>query len=185
MGRIGGRVADLMAPWRMRMIGCDPYVDDSIYVHHNVKKVDLETLLRESDIVTIHCNLTKETRKLIGAAQIALMKKTAVLCNQARGPIVDVEALADALKNGVIRAAALDVLPDEPPRKDHPILGLGDKVLLSPHMISNNVGTGLTVAVPWVEKAILDVLQGKVPKHVVNPEALPTWEAKYGGRSLL
>lgn len=185
LGRIGGRVADLMAPWRMRMIGFDPYVDESIHVHHNVKKVDFETVLRESDIITLHCNLTRETRGLIGAAQLKLMKKTAILCNQARGPIVDVEALAEALQNEQIAAAALDVLPEEPPKKDHPLLGLGDKVLLSPHMISNNLGTGLQMAVPWVEQAIIDVLHGKVPRHVVNPDALPTWEAKYGGRSLL
>lgn len=185
LGRIGGRVADLMAPWRMRMIACDPYADDSVFVHHNARKVDLETLLRESDIVTIHCNLTKETRNLIGAKELGLMKKTAILCNQARGPIVDVNALAEALQQDRIAAAALDVLPDEPPKPDHPILKLGDKVLLSPHMISNNQGTGLQMAVPWVEQAILDVLQGKVPKYVVNPEALPTWQAKYGGKSLL
>jgi D-3-phosphoglycerate dehydrogenase len=185
LGRIGGRVADLLDPWRMRMIGCDPYVDDSLFVHHNVKRVDLETLLAESDIVTLHCNLTAETRNLIGAKQLALMKKTAILCNHARGPIVDVDALASALESDTIAAAALDVLPEEPPAKDHPILALGDKVLLSPHMISNNVGTGLTVAVPWVEKAILDALQGQVPRHVVNPEALPAWTAKYGGKSLL
>jgi phosphoglycerate dehydrogenase-like enzyme len=122
---------------------------------------------------------------LIGAPQLALMKRTAILCNAARGPIVDVDALADALSSGRLAAAALDVLPEEPPAKNHPILGLGDKVLLSPHMISNNVGTGLNVAVPWVEKAIMDALQGRVPKHVVNPEALPLWQKRFGGKSLL
>ena len=62
---------------------------------------------------------------------------------------------------------------------------LGDKVLLSPHMVSNNVGTGLAVAAPWVEQAIYDVLQGKIPKHVVNPEIVPAWLARFGSKNLL
>jgi phosphoglycerate dehydrogenase-like enzyme len=185
LGRIGGRVADLFAPWRMRMIGYDPYVDESLFVHHNVKKVGLEQLLRESDIVTVHCNLTGETRGLIGAKELALMRPTAILCNHARGPIVDTDALADALADEKLLGAALDVLPEEPPPADTRLLKLGDKVLLSPHMVSNNVGTGLGIALPWVEKAILDVLKGQVPKHVVNPEALPLWQQRFGGKALL
>ena len=185
LGRIGGRVADLFAPWRMKMIGFDPYVDESLFVHHNVKKASLETVLRESDIVTVHCNLTHETRGLIGAKELALMKPTAILCNHARGPIVDTDALAEALERERLMAAALDVLPEEPPPAGTRLLGLGDRVLLSPHMVSNNVGTGLGIALPWVEKAILDVLRGEVPKHVVNPEALPLWQQRFGGKSLL
>ena len=185
LGRIGSRVADLFGPWRARMIGCDPYIDDSVFVHHNVKRVSLETVLRESDIVTIHCNLTTETRGMIGAAQLALMKKTALLCNHARGAIVDTAALTEALVNERIAAAVLDVLAEEPPAAGTPLLGLGDKVLLSPHMVSNNVGCGLNVAVPWVEKALMDVLQGVVPKHVVNPAAVPRWLERFGGKALI
>ena len=77
------------------------------------------------------------------------MKPAAVLINSARGPIVDTDALFDALQSDRLAAAALDVLPEEPPDPQTPLLGLGDKVLLSPHMISNNVGTGLQMAVPW------------------------------------
>jgi D-3-phosphoglycerate dehydrogenase / 2-oxoglutarate reductase len=185
MGRIGGRVADLLAPWRVKMLGCDPYVDDSIYVHHNVQRVDLETLLRESDIVTVHCNLTKETHKLIGAKQLALMKKTAIIANHARGNIIDIDALADALDEDRIAGAILDVLPEEPPPADLRFLKMGDKVILSPHMVSNNVGTGLNIAAPWVEKAIYDALSGKIPKHVVNPEVVDRWLKRFGGKSLL
>ena len=115
LGRIGGRVADLLAPWRVKLIGCDPYIDDSLFVHHNVQRVDLDTLMKQSDIVTVHCNLTRETHKLIGAKQIGMMKKTALLANHARGNIVDVEALADALEADRIAGAILDVLPEEPP----------------------------------------------------------------------
>jgi D-3-phosphoglycerate dehydrogenase / 2-oxoglutarate reductase len=185
LGRIGGRVADLLAPWRMRLIGYDPYADDSLFVHHNVHRVDLDTLLKQSDVVTIHCNLTKETHKLIGASQLALMKKTALLANHARGNIVDIDALADALDADRIAAAILDVLPEEPPPADLRFLKMGDKVLLSPHMVSNNVGSGLAIAAPWVEQAIYDALSGKIPKHVVNPEIIPRWLERFGGKDLL
>ena len=185
LGRIGSRLADLLAPWRLNLIAFDPYVAESVYVHHNVKAVDMETLLRTSDVVTLHCNLTAETQGLIGADQLALMKPTAVLLNAARGPIVDIDALFGALDRDRLAGAALDVLPDEPPDPQTPLLGLGDKVLLSPHMIAHNKGTGLQIAVPWVEKAVMDVLRGKIPKHIVNQEALPDWRARFEGKNLL
>lgn len=185
LGRIGSRLSDLLAPWRVRIIAYDPYAPDSKYVHHNVKPVDMETLLRESDVVTIHCNLTKETNQLIGEKELALMKPSAVLINAARGPIVDVDALFDALDQDRIAGAALDVLPEEPPDPQTPILGLGDKVLLSPHMITANHGTGLQIAVPWVERAIYAALRGEVPKHVTNEDALPKWRARFEGMSLI
>lgn len=185
LGRIGSRLADLLAPWRLTVIAYDPYVAESVYVHHNVKAVDMETLLRTSDVVTVHCNLTKETRGLIGADQLALMKPNAVLLNAARGPIVDIDALFDALDQDRLAGAALDVLPEEPPDPQTPLLGLGDKILLSPHMISHNKGTGLQIAVPWVEQAVMDVLRGKIPKHIVNQDALPVWRARFEGKSLL
>jgi phosphoglycerate dehydrogenase-like enzyme len=185
LGRIGSRLADLFGPWRMRILAYDPYVDESKFVHHNATPVDLDTLLRESDIVTIHTNLTKETTKLIGAKELGKMKKSAILVNAARGPIVDVDALFDALDKDQIAGAALDVLPDEPPDPQLPLLGLGDKVLLSPHMIANTHGGGLKEAIPWVTTAVLDVLKGEVPRHVVNPEILPQWQARFGGKSLI
>ncbi|MDH7796594.1 MULTISPECIES: NAD(P)-dependent oxidoreductase [unclassified Beijerinckia] len=185
LGRIGSRVADLFAPWRVRLMAYDPYVDESQFVLHNARSVDLETLLKECDVVTVHCNLTRETTKLMNAERIAQMKPSAILVNAARGPIVDVDALFDALEKKQLAGAALDVLPDEPPNPQTPILGLGDNVLLSPHMIANNVGTGLQHAVGWVEKAVFDVLRGEVPRHVVNAEVLPMWWQRFGGKSLI
>ena len=185
LGRIGSRVADLFAPWRFRIIACDPYVDESKFVLHNASPVDLDTVLKTSDVVTIHCNLTKETRNLIGVRELALMKSTAVLVNAARGPIVDIDALFDALDRKQIASAALDVLPDEPPDPQTPILGLDDRVMLSPHMISNNVGSGLKASVPWVEQAIYDAANGEAPRHIVNPEALPRWRERFGGKKLI
>ena len=185
LGRIGSRLADLFQPWRVRILAYDPYVDESKFVHHNATPVDMDTLLRESDVVTIHTNLTKETNKLIGAAELGKMKKSAILVNAARGPIVDVDALFDALDKDQIAGAALDVLPDEPPDPQLPILGLGDKVLLSPHMIANTIGGGLKEAIPWVTQAVLDALKGQVPRHVVNEDALPAWRKRFEGKSLI
>jgi len=185
LGRIGSRLCDLLAPWRVRLIACDPYVDESAFVLANAQKVDLETLLREADIVTCHCNLTRETTGLIDAGALALMKPTAILINAARGPVVDIDALFEALEAGRIAGAALDVLPEEPPDPQTPLLGLGDKVLLSPHMVTHNIGTGLQMAVPWVEQAVLDALRGEAPRHVANAEAIPAWRDRFGGKSLL
>ena len=182
---IGGRLADLFQPWRIKILAYDPYVDESKFVHHNATPVDMETLLRESDVVTTHCNLTKETTNLIGAKELDQMKSSAILVNAARGPIVDVDALFDALDKDQITGAALDVLPEEPPNPQSPILGLGDKVLLSPHMVTANHGTGLGHAIPWVEDVVYAILKGEVPEHVVNEDALPKWLDRFGGKSLI
>ena len=185
LGRIGSRVADLLAPWRVRLLGHDPYAEDARFATHNVRRTPLDTLLTEADVVTIHCNLTPETEGLIGARELALMKPGAVLVNTARGAIVDIDALFDALQSDRLAAAALDVLPQEPPDPQTPLLGLGDKVLLSPHMVSNNLGTGLQMAVPWVEKAIFAAVRGEIPENVVNPDAIPLWRRRFAGNSLI
>ncbi len=185
LGRIGGRVADLLAPWRVRLIGCDPYVDESKFAHHNVAAVDLETLLTESDVVSIHCDLTAETRHLIAAAQFSCMKPTAILLNAARGPIVDGDALFDALDGDVIAGAALDVFEIEPVPAQSPLLGLGDKILVSPHNISATKGGSLGPAIPWATGAALTALRGDVPRHVVNGDAVAKWRERFGGISLI
>ena len=185
LGRIGSRVADLLAPWRVRMMAADPYADEARFASRDVRRAELDTLLAECDVVSVHCNLTPETRGLIGARELALMKPGAVLINTARGPIVDIDALFDALSEDRLAGAALDVLPEEPPKPQTPLLGLGDKVLLSPHMVSNNVGTGLQMAVPWVERAIFAALRGAVPENVVNPDAIPLWRRRFAGDSLI
>ena len=185
LGRIGSRVADLFAPWRMNIIAHDPYIDESKFVHHNATPVDIETLFRESDVLTIHTNLTKETMDMVNADLIGLMKPNALLINAARGRIVDIDALFDALDKDRLGGAALDVLPDEPPDPQSPILGLGDKVMLSPHMIAFNEGTGLRMAVPWVTENILMALRGELPNHICNEEAIPKWRERFEGRSLI
>jgi phosphoglycerate dehydrogenase-like enzyme len=136
-------------------------------------------------VVSIHCNLTEETRGLVGAEQLALMKESAVLINTARGPIVDGDALYEALSKDRIKAAALDVLPMEPPDPQTPLLSLGDKVLLSPHMVAGNAGTGLELAIPVVNENIMAVLRGEVPKFVANRDAIPAWLKRFGGKRLI
>ena len=185
LGRIGTRLADLLAPWRVRILACDPYVDDWKFIQHGVEQVDLETLLKTSDVVTIHCNLTEETDGLIGVDQLRMMKPNAILMNAARGPIVDVDALVEALKQDRIAGAALDVLPEEPPDPKHPLFGLGDKVLFSPHMITSTHKGDLEPAIPWVTNAVIEAMKGNVPEHVYNVEAIPAWKEKFGGKSLI
>ena len=185
LGRIGSRIADLLAPWRVQLIACDPYIDESKFAHHNVLAVDLQTLLKESDVVTIHCNLTQETRHLISEAQFSLMKPSAIIVNAARGPIVDGDALFDALDKDVIAGAAIDVFEIEPVPTQSPLLGLGEKILVSPHNISATKGGGLGPAIPWATRASLTALRGEVPRHVGNEGALPKWRDRFGENSLI
>ncbi len=185
LGRIGSRLADLLAPWRVRLIAHDPYVDLARFVHHNVEKVDLDTLLATSDVVTLHVTLTPETRPLIGAEHFARMKPTALFINTARGACVNESDLFDALDKGVIAGAAMDVFEDEPLDPQSPILGLGDRVLLSAHMISSNSGSGLGPGIEWGTRSVLAALAGEVPDNVFNKEVIRRWRERFGGSNIL
>ena len=185
LGRIGSRVADLLGPWRVRVLACDPYVDDSKFIHHNARPVDLRTLLRESDVVSLHCDLRAETRGLIGANELALMKPSAILINTARGALLDLEALCGALDAGKLAGAALDVLPEEPPPDDARVRAMGDNVILCPHMVSANGGGTLNAAIPWATEATWTALRGDVPRHVYNEDAIVKWKERFGGRPLI
>jgi phosphoglycerate dehydrogenase-like enzyme len=184
-GRIGSRVADLLAAWRVRLLACDPYIDEANFVEHGVEQVDLGTLLTEADVVTLHCNLTAETRNLISRERLTLMKSTALLINTARGPVIDVDALCDALAAEAIAGAALDVLPQEPPDLEARIRSMSDKVLLSPHMVSANSPGTLEPAIPWATEATVAALRGVVPDHVCNVDAIPRWLERFGNISLV
>jgi D-3-phosphoglycerate dehydrogenase / 2-oxoglutarate reductase len=185
LGRAGTRVAELLAPWRVRVLAADPYVESTKFARLGVERTDLDALLRESDVVTLHCNLTAETRGLVGRRGLALMKRGAILINTARGRVVDLDALCDALAAGALGGAALDVLPEEPPARGARILGMGDRVLLSPHMIAANQGGTLGAAIPWATAATLAALRGELPDNVYNAEAVAKWRSRFGGKSLL
>jgi len=185
LGRIGSRIATLMRSWQARIIACDPYIPEPRFAEHGVERVDLPTLLKEADVVSLHVVLNRETRHLIGANQLAMMKPNAILINTSRGPCVDEAALIESLQRGRIAGAALDVFEDEPLALESPLRALGDKVLLSPHMVTSNIGSGLKPGVLWAMKSVQHALRGEVPDNVYNTEVIPDWLKRFGGRSVL
>jgi D-3-phosphoglycerate dehydrogenase len=133
LGNIGMRVALRARAFEMDVLVCDPYIPESHVTSIGGKWVGLEELLGESDLVTIHCPLNRETRGMIDRNKLALMKPTAFLINAARGGIVDEKSLVAVLREKKIAGAALDVVASEPPEKNHPLLQL-DNVLWTPHL---------------------------------------------------
>ncbi|MGQ0604479.1 MAG: NAD(P)-dependent oxidoreductase, partial [Anaerolineales bacterium] len=134
LGHTGSGLAELVAPFAMRVIAYSPHADPEQARRVNVHLVPMDELLRESDFVALHCRLTDETRGLIGAQELALMKPTAYLINMARGPVVDHTALVQALTERRIAGAGLDVFHTEPLPADDPILNL-DNVVVTPHWL--------------------------------------------------
>ncbi|MEM3627649.1 MAG: hydroxyacid dehydrogenase [Candidatus Bathyarchaeia archaeon] len=137
-GAIGCRVAEIAKAFKMRLLGFDKYPNLERAKEIGMKYVDFYTLLRESDVVTIHVTLTPETEKMIGKKEIEIMKNSAIIINTSQGKVIDEEALIDALKSGKLSYAGLDVFEMEPPAKDNPLFKL-DNVVLSPHIGFNTV----------------------------------------------
>jgi len=131
---------------------------------------DLETLLKESDLISLHTPLTPETYHLIGAEQFTMMKKTAVIVNTSRGQVVDQRALYQALVSGEIAGAGLDVTDPEPIDPDDPLLEL-DNCVVVPHIASASVAARTLMATMAAENLVA-ALQGRMPRNPVNPEAL-------------
>jgi len=184
LGRIGRRLAELLGPWRVRILACDPYVDLSRFVLSNAARVDLDTLLRESDIVSLHVILTEETRMMIGSRELGLMKPDAILVNTARGQVIDEGAMIKALQNDKLAAAGLDVFQNEPLPADSLLRELGHKVLLSPHMVTSNLNSGLKPGIEWATRSVFSALRGEVPDNVYNKEVIPKWLERFGGRKV-
>lgn len=172
LGRVGRRLARHAAGFDMRVLACDPYLDGVTVVQRGARKVDLETLLHESDIVSLHLPLQLETRHLIGAAELARMKETAFLVNAARGGLVDEKALYEALVDQRLAGAALDVFSLEPLPGGHPLAQL-DSVCHTPH-IAGQTDESLRRMSLQAGRNILDCLRGEPldPGCVVNPEAI-------------
>jgi D-3-phosphoglycerate dehydrogenase len=169
LGRVGFGVARRAKGFEMRVLGYDPYVKPERIRELGVEPTDLRTLLRESDIVTIHAPLTEETKGLIGAEEISLMKDGSYLINTARGAIVEEKALYEALKKGKLAGAGLDVLTVEPPLPDNPLLKL-ENVVLTPHIGNDTVEAFRRLSLQAAAD-IIRVLEGRPPIHAVNPEA--------------
>jgi D-3-phosphoglycerate dehydrogenase len=168
-GKIGREVAKRMKAFEMNILAYDPYVRKEDIEKMGGKKVDLKALLKESDIVSIHSPLTKETKGLIGQEELGLMKPSAILINTARGELVDEEALYKALKEKRISCAGLDAYTQEPINKDNPLLTL-DNVVLTPHMAVQTLDAVMRMMEQngiQVEKALNGIYE-----NVVNPEVL-------------
>jgi D-3-phosphoglycerate dehydrogenase len=171
-GRIGRAVAARLQGWEVTLQWHDPYVPGSI---------PLDELLRTSDIVSIHSPRTPETRGLIGARELALMKPTAILINTARGDLVDEAALADALNENRLFAAGIDAWSDEPPERDNPLFACDPrKIIVTPHAVGHSLEIG-PAGVEMSFRTINRVMEGDLPESVANPEVIPRWRERFGG----
>ncbi len=157
-GRIGYQIAKIAKALGMKVLLYDPYPNEERAKEVGGKFVDLETLLRESDVVTLHVPLVEATYHMINEERLKLMKKTAILINAARGAVVDTKALVKALEEGWIAGAGLDVYEEEPLPKDHPLTKL-DNVVLTPHIGASTVEAQMRAGVQVAEQ-IVEILKG-------------------------
>lgn len=176
LGRIGAKVAALLHPFNVRLLGYDPYISAEKAKTLDVQLTDLRTLLEESDFVTIHIPLTAKTYHMISVKELAVMKETACIINTARGGIIDENSLIAALEDHRIMGAALDVLEHEPIASNHPFLKM-DNVIITPHIAGRNSESLIDGEKKAIENC-LKILNGKVPEDTVNPEAVPKWREK-------
>ena len=176
LGAIGSRIAQFATQaFNMNVLANDPYITEARAQQFNAKLVDIETLFKESDIVTIHVPLNDETRHMIGEKLLRLLKPTAIFVSSARGPIVDEEALIKVLQEKRISGACLDVYEKEPLPKDSPLRTL-DNVSLVPH-----IGSTPGILVVMRETAVWNVIRvakGELPLNVQTPNVYyssPKW----------
>lgn len=166
LGSVGTRLAEICHHgYGMVVLGHQRRLDG---VPGFVQGVPLDTLLARCDVVVLCCPLTAETRHLIDARRLALMPPHALLVNVARGAVVDEAALVDALREGRLAGAALDVFAEQPLVRDHPLLQLGDRVLLTPHVAGLTVQSMARMS-EGAADAVLRLLAGEAPAHLVNP----------------
>lgn len=179
VGNIGREIFKLVQPFGMKLLGCDPNVPQSSVASLGVTMVDKDTLLRQSDYVSVNTLLDDKTRGLIGAREFALMKPSAYFINTARGSVVVEAALIDALKNNRIAGAAIDVFEQEPVAPDNPLLKM-DNVIVAPHAICHT-DECMSLLGQSAFKAAVDLAHGRKPHLIVNTEALrhPNWVGKF------
>ena len=170
LGKIGKSLAKKAKGLEMSLICYDPYIDTEQAEKEGVKSVSFEDLLKESDFISIHTPLNEETRGMFGEKEFRMMRKGACIVNTSRGPIIENKALYEALKQGWIAGAGLDVMEKEPPDKEEPLLRL-DNVVLTPHCAwySHNSEVRLKTT---VGEEVARVLSGRRPLSLVNPEVL-------------
>jgi D-3-phosphoglycerate dehydrogenase len=171
LGNIGTHVAKMAQGIGMNVITYDPYLSEETASNLGIKTVDLDKLVKISDIITIHTPLTKETKGLINARRIAKMKDGVMLINSARGGIIDEKALYDALKSGKVAAAALDVFEKEPP-ENSPLLTLNN-MIYTPHLGAASAEAQENVAIAVAEQIVDYIVHGTI-RNAVNFPSVST-----------
>ncbi len=166
LGRIGSEVAIRAKAFGMQVLACDPYLTAARAEQLEVRKVDLDTLLRESDFISIHMPKTESTRNMLNAEAFAKMKPGVRIVNCARGGLLDERALADALASGKVAAAGLDVFEEEPLPPDSPLRGF-DRVVLTPHLGASTIEAQENVGLE-VAECICEALRGGWIRNAVN-----------------
>ncbi|MDE8347745.1 MAG: hydroxyacid dehydrogenase [Acidocella sp.] len=176
LGMIGRILLSLVQPLRMRLIAFDPHLSQQEAAKFDIPGLtlvdDLNILLQQSDYISLHCPLTPATRGLISAPQLALMKRSTFIINTARGELIDMAALVEALSNGTIAGAGLDTFSPEPPPADSMLWPL-QNLVATPHVGANTHAAATRVGLMAVQH-VLDVLDGKLidPRFAVNPSVL-------------
>lgn len=167
LGKIAKLLIKKLQGLDVEIIAMDPYINEEQAKGLGVKLVkDLNELLEESDMVSLHVPLTKDTEKMIGKKELSMMKNTSYLINVSRGQIVDEKELYEALKGNVIKGAALDVFEEEPPATDNPLFEL-DNVILSPHNAALT-REALVAMATHSAQGVVECLKGQMPKYLVN-----------------
>ncbi len=177
LGGIGGKLVQMLENFGMNTpIAYDPYANKEVATKYNVQLVELNTLLSESDFISVNCPLTNETRNLVGAKELSLMKKDAYIINTARGGIINEKDLLEVLKAKSIAGYATDVFETEPATSDNALFEL-DNVILAPHSIAwtdelfSEIGR-------MACRQLVQIAEGKKPDHVVNTQILDQWYSK-------
>ncbi len=169
-GRIGQAVAKKASAFGMNVLASDPMISETTATEHGAQLVSLNELLTQSDFVTLHAPLISSTHHMIGKTELELMKKESFLINAARGPLIDEEALYDALKNKNIAGAGLDVMEDNIPPKDHPLLQL-DNIIITPHTAFFSQESTLELE-QRAASEVVNVYQGRMPDNLFNQDVL-------------
>lgn len=169
-GRIGQAVAAKARAFGLHVLATDPVVPAESVEALGGRMVDLATLLSESDFISLHAPLNDDTRNLIGRNELEMMKQDAFLINAARGPLVDEAALYDALKSESISGAGLDVMVENSPPRDHPLLSL-ENIIITPHVAFFSQESTLELE-QRAAAEVVSVMQGRMPDNLVNPAVL-------------
>jgi len=175
LGRIGGRVSKIGNAFGLKVLACDPYITEQEFKTAGAQRVSREEAIRQADYLTLHTPLSDETRKMIGAREFSMMKKTALLINTSRGEVVDEDALIEAAEKGTIAGAALDVFKDEPPKDKR--IASHPRIMVTAHL------AGLTQEAMYrtfiaAATQVVHALKGEKPPYALNEPKNPRYLEK-------